>query len=605
MPSLEAGAEPGQRAADRGQTGGDVPPALLGLGVHEVEHLPQVPGTGPGGGRGRAGGRSARSARASAGSARPSPGPPARPTGPRPAAARRARPAAGRRKAASAATPAGEVSSHSASWPGMPSVGGEHGAEGGELVDEAVAQLEDRVSIGHRGSCLPSRRRRARPPPPDRRRSRATRRRARRRSRRRPGGRRRPVPGCPTRPPAPRRRGCAGATRTARSVSTSKVTRSRWFTPMSVAPTASARSTSASSCTSTRASMPDLDGQRRAGSPSSASSSAAAISSTQSAPISPGVAHVVRADGEVLAQHRQADRGPGGDQVGGRAAEPALVGEHRQAGGAARLVLARRAPPGRGRAARAPLDGERRFTSLITPRPSAAPQRGAEPPRRRHGLAPTARGRRPDGRSAAAWRPVVLEDRVEVGRRGRSSRPAPPRPLRHHEHRQEQEEQRGDGDADEGDGQERPGLEHHRQAACRDGDDEQPDREDREGAAGGAGRVRAARRRRSRAARPRSRPSSRCRPAGGATSPTARCGRRRPSAPASYRSSRGVVAAPALGVGEHRPRVVDLPHPGLGPGPRRRPVARCGRRGGGGGRGRGRRGGSRPGRTRCRTPSTS
>ncbi len=52
------------------------------------------------------------------------------------------------------------------------------------------------------------------------------------------------------------RREATCATRTARSVSTSKVTRSRWFTPINVAPAASARSSSPSSCTSTSASSP-------------------------------------------------------------------------------------------------------------------------------------------------------------------------------------------------------------------------------------------------------------------------------------------------------------------------------------------------------------
>ena len=39
---LEAGAEAGQRAADRGQPGGDVPPPLLGGGVHDREGLAQL-----------------------------------------------------------------------------------------------------------------------------------------------------------------------------------------------------------------------------------------------------------------------------------------------------------------------------------------------------------------------------------------------------------------------------------------------------------------------------------------------------------------------------------------------------------------------------------
>ena len=60
------------------------------------------------------------------------------------------------------------------------------------------------------------------------------------------------------------------------------------------------------------------------------------MSSTASAPMIRASHHVAGVDGEVLAEHREVDGLAGRPQVVGRAAEPLLVGEHRQAGGSAR-----------------------------------------------------------------------------------------------------------------------------------------------------------------------------------------------------------------------------------------------------------------------------
>ena len=128
--------------------------------------------------------------------------------------------------------------------------------------------------------------------------------------------------------------GQARPTRTARWVSTSKVTRSRWLTPMTSAPAARATSASASSCTSTRASRPRL-----AAVPSSSPSSAGAQGGDDQehgvGAHEPGVAHIGGADGEVLAQDRQLHRRTGFGQVVGGTAEKLGVGQYRQAGGPA------------------------------------------------------------------------------------------------------------------------------------------------------------------------------------------------------------------------------------------------------------------------------
>ena len=72
--------------------------------------------------------------------------------------------------------------------------------------------------------------------PPGRRRAPGPRRPGRRRSRRRPAVARRRRCGSPTRPPGPRRRAASGPPARPGPVSTSKVTRSRWLTPIRVAP---------------------------------------------------------------------------------------------------------------------------------------------------------------------------------------------------------------------------------------------------------------------------------------------------------------------------------------------------------------------------------
>ncbi|NCZ91799.1 MAG: hypothetical protein EBY96_05105, partial [Actinobacteria bacterium] len=84
--------------------------------------------------------------------------------------------------------------------------------------------------------------------------------------------------------------GITDAIRNARSWSTSKVTRSRWFTPIISTPRSSERSTSSSSWVSIRTSMPTS----RATPTMSAISAAertAAINSTQSAPPDEGARH--------------------------------------------------------------------------------------------------------------------------------------------------------------------------------------------------------------------------------------------------------------------------------------------------------------------------
>ena len=98
-----------------------------------------------------------------------------------------------------------------------------------------------------------------------------------------------------------------------------------------------ARSSSASSWISTRASRPSSTASA-CRSVSSASSRAATIRSTASAPISAGVAHVPRVDREVLPQHGHRDGRPRRHQVGGGTSEPGLVRQDRQARRAPSLV---------------------------------------------------------------------------------------------------------------------------------------------------------------------------------------------------------------------------------------------------------------------------
>ena len=83
------------------------------------------------------------------------------------------------------------------------------------------------------------------------------------------------------------------------------------------------------------------DSTRSSSAASAFCSSAATISSTMSAPCSAGLVHLVGADDEVLAQHRNVDRGADRVQVGQRAAEPALLGEHADHARAAVCVVLR------------------------------------------------------------------------------------------------------------------------------------------------------------------------------------------------------------------------------------------------------------------------
>ena len=87
--------------------------------------------------------------------------------------------------------------------------------------------------------------------------------------------------------------------------------------------------------------------------------------------VRPRLVDLVRADDEVLAQHRDRHRGAHRVQIVERAVEPALLGEHADDAGAAVLVGARRAPPDRGSSPAAPRDGLARLTSAITPMPGA------------------------------------------------------------------------------------------------------------------------------------------------------------------------------------------------------------------------------------------
>lgn len=92
--------------------------------------------------------------------------------------------------------------------------------------------------------------------------------------------------------------------------------------------------------------------------------------------VRPGLPQLVRGDDEVLAQDRDVDLGADRLQVGERAAEAALLGEDRDDGRAARLVV--RGERGRvGDGGQGPLEGDERLTSQMTVTPS--PRRAATP----------------------------------------------------------------------------------------------------------------------------------------------------------------------------------------------------------------------------------
>ena len=179
---------------------------------------------------------------------------------------------------------------------------------------------------------------------------------------------------------------------------------------------ATARSSSASSWTSTRTSRP--------------SSTASAWRSAQLGVVEggddeqhgvgahqAGVADVARVDGEVLAQHRDGDgaRGPPGGRPPSRRTRP-----RRSAPRGRRLRPARRrgaVAAGSRSGARSPFDGDRRFTSAITA--SSVARRGAqggrEPARRRRPPGGVEQRRRAARGSARGRGAVALEDAVEVG----------------------------------------------------------------------------------------------------------------------------------------------------------------------------------------------
>ena len=214
--------------------------------------------------------------------------------------------------------------------------------------------------------------------------------------------------------------------RRARSWSTSKVTRSRWFTPTRVAPTARARSSSASSCTSTSASRPtSVAAPWNAA--SSPSSSAAAMSRTQSAPM----IRASRTSCRDTVKSLRSTGTPTAPRAAARsAADPpkctSSVSTDRQVAPPVSYWAAR--VPGSRSAKRSPLDGDRRLTSAMTPSPSADRSASANP---RAGGAAAAAARSSDSsaRVACGCDPVGEQDGVEVGghgsvtRRAQSGRP--------------------------------------------------------------------------------------------------------------------------------------------------------------------------------------
>ena len=130
--------------------------------------------------------------------------------------------------------------------------------------------------------------------------------------------------------------------------------------------------------------------------------------------------HLVGVDDEVLAQERQADGGARRAQIVERAAEAALLGQHRQRRGAAALVGARRRPRARGPRGSRPADGERRLCSAITDSPGRA-----SASRNERSAAPAAPRRRSSAASGSArgGAPTLELARASRGsRRGRSRR---------------------------------------------------------------------------------------------------------------------------------------------------------------------------------------
>ncbi len=176
-------------------------------------------------------------------------------------------------------------------------------------------------------------------------------------------------------------RGIFGAMRTARSVSTVKVTRSRWLTRRAWRRRAA--------LVPTRVRRAPRRGHRGRGRPQRAWKSANSASSSAAHDQQDGIgaheaciAHVGGGHGEVLAQHGQRDSRPGRGEVGCRPAEMVHVGDTDRHAAPPRSYDAASAVASRS-ASIAPLDGDRRFTSAITPKPAdsaaANPRAGAAP----------------------------------------------------------------------------------------------------------------------------------------------------------------------------------------------------------------------------------
>ena len=189
-------------------------------------------------------------------------------------------------------------------------------------------------------------------------------------------------------------------------MSVTKVRRLRLLTPMIVAPIASATSSSRSSWTSVRTSRPSASG----GVVQLAQPIRRERRHDQQHRVRAGRARLVelvRVDDEVLAQDRNRHRGAHRTQILERAAEEALVGEHRDRGGAGGRVAARDRDrivrlaqhALRGRAALALGDDRRTRARAARPRSRAAARRTA-----RSGAAPrpaAARARRRPRRARA------------------------------------------------------------------------------------------------------------------------------------------------------------------------------------------------------------
>ncbi len=161
----------------------------------------------------------------------------------------------------------------------------------------------------------------------------------------------------------------SGRTRSAVPRSTSNVVRSRLFTPMIEAPAARARRASSAVCASTKAAIP-VSATSSSSPPSAASSRIATISSTMSAPAARAC--------HTWAGVRMKSLRSTGSSTAARTAARSSSEPPKWSGSVSTEMAA--APPsayeaatvwGSRPGAMAPADGDRRFTSAITPRPGA------------------------------------------------------------------------------------------------------------------------------------------------------------------------------------------------------------------------------------------